>query len=423
MSCQILGLGTATPPNEMNQEEALTLFSTIACEEEKHRRLTRALFRNSAVSKRHTVVPHQLAYHWCQTLKPEMAVTGPEEIALDEPGASCEPAWKRLEEGLDEFTRDSQTLRSPVGAASSRGPSTGERMRMYAAFATQLALESTREAFKQAELEPPQVTHLITVTCTGFDAPGVDLQLIQQLGLSPSTQRIQIGFMGCHAAINGLRTAQAITDSDPSAVVLLCCIELCSLHYRSTWDSQGIIGNALFADGAASMLLGGAAVASDFEQWHVLKTGSMVIPDSLSAMSWKIGDHGFEMKLTGEVSDRIEQDLQPWLCDWLAAQRLSLQDIDHWGVHPGGPRVLSAVEQSLNLPTTALAASRSVLEENGNMSSPTVLFILERFRRQSQKRNCQTHAANGDAHDRGSYCLLLGFGPGLVAEIALLNTC
>jgi prepilin-type processing-associated H-X9-DG protein len=253
---------------------------------------------------------------------------------------------------------------------------------------------------------------LVTVTCTGFEAPGVDIALIRNLLLSPKVQRINVGFMGCHGAINGLRAALAIIQAEPTAKVLLNATELCSLHYRFQWESEGIVGNALFADGSASVVLGQSPPSAAMpESWTLRATGSVLIPDSTAAMSWKIGDHGFEMLLTSDVSDQIERALEPWFTGWLREQGYSREDVEYWGIHPGGPRILEAVQSSLRLGDDQLQTSRSILAANGNMSSPTVLFLLDRFI--AQRRRAGTN--------RRAVAVLLAFGPGLVAEIAVLT--
>lgn len=405
MKPSILGIGTATPVHLMSQDESLQMFSDIVCSEERQRRLARALFHKSGVKNRHTIVPHQVAYNWCRTADPSESCSEP---SAENTGAARPPI---------DLAVPSEVLPKVVGGAS-QGPTTFERMKLYAHFAPELAIESAKKALANAGCSAGEITHLVTVSCTGFDAPGVDIELINQLQLPHSTQRVNVGFMGCHGAINGIRTALAIAHSDPQARVLLCAVELCSLHYRFQWDSEGIIGNALFADGSASMVICQQALSasdstsdSNAADWKLLATGSCLIPDSKQAMSWCVGDHGFEMLLTSEVGDRIEAALSDWLHGWLDAHGVAFSDIDYWGVHPGGPRILSAVGSSLNLPDEALETSRRILSQNGNMSSPTVMFILEDFMRQ------HAEAAN----DSDGYCVLLAFGPGLVAEIALLR--
>lgn len=380
----------------MTQQEATQLFSDIVCEDERQRRLAKMLFRKAAVETRYTVVPHKVAYNWCQDVS-----------GIDPPS---EPSDRAVP----------SQITPQVVPGQSRGPSTRERMELFARFASDLAVRSSEQALSQSGLLAQQITHLVVVTCTGFDAPGVDIELIERLGLPRTTQRVQVGFMGCHAAINGLRTGLAIAAADPQARVLLCAVELCSLHYRYTWDTEGIIGNALFADGSGAVVLGQTDTEphSTTDQspptncsWHLHDTGSVVISDSRQAMSWSIGNHGFDMRLTSDVGDKIEAELAVWLSDWLGRHELSFADIDFWGVHPGGPRILDAVQNSVKLPPAALATSRSILQRHGNMSSPTVLFILNEFRQ----------ARIDNANTQRQHCILLGFGPGLVAEIALLS--
>ena len=393
MNTVILGLGTAAPDYCMSQDEALAMCHDITCETERQRRLARVLFRKSQVENRHLAIPHQIAYSWCQPAEDTVAIGGTPSQTLPD----------KLPE---------------VVPGESPGPSTGERMKLYAELAGELAFQSAKTALGDSKLPGSAITHLVVVTCTGFKSPGVDIELIQRLGLPNTTQRVNVGFMGCHAAINGLRTALAITQADASARVLLCCVEICSVHYRLQWDDETIVGSALFADGAASLVLGQASnvdsvAVGDLDcSWQVIDSGSVVIPDSTDEMSWKIGDHGFQMKLTSGVSIAIENSLRTWLVDWLATHELTLDDIDHWGVHPGGPKILDAVENSLELDKEQLKTSRSILKHYGNMSSPTVLFILNEF------MTSRSESPTG----KPANCLLLAFGPGLVAEVALIQT-
>jgi predicted naringenin-chalcone synthase len=245
------------------------------------------------------------------------------------------------------------------------------------------------------------------VSCTGFAAPGVDIDLIGSLGLRPTTERIHIGFMGCQAVMNALRCARAITLADPRASVLLCAVELCSLHYCFNWDSLRMVSNALFGDGAGAVVLSGASarLPAESSAWKVAATGSCVLPDSKDAMTWRIGDWGFEMSLAATVSDLIRRHLAGWLAEWLGGHGHTIDSIQSWAIHPGGPRILNAAREALSLPAQSTTVSDGVLAEFGNMSSPTVLFILDRLR--------QRHAALP--------CVSLGFGPGLSAEAALFD--
>lgn len=366
MQCSIVGLGTALPAGAVEQEDALAMSSDVICDGPRQERLLRTLFRKSGVRTRRTAIPWQLGYEWARTDGGESASAV----------ATCDVA---------------------------HGPPTGHRMNLYAKHAPPLAQKSASAALANSPVSAGEITHLVTVSCTGFSAPGVDLHLIHHLGLPPTTQRVHVGFMGCHGAINGIRTARGLAAADPGANVLLCAVELCSLHFRMTWDDESMAGNALFADGSAALVINNHSPAE--QGLSIVDTRSCLLPDSGDKMSWMVGDHGFEMKLSGAVPDVIATHVRPWLIDWLAEHDLTIDDIGDWIVHPGGPRILDAVVDALQLPDDSVALSREVLSELGNMSSPTVLFVLERSL----------------AQKRPGPRVVLGFGPGLVAEAALLR--
>jgi len=266
-----------------------------------------------------------------------------------------------------------------------------------------LALKAATEAIERAHITREDIAQVVTVSCTGFAAPGLDTGLIRRLDLCPTVGRTAIGFMGCHGAINGLRVASALANSSPDSSVLLCAVELCTLHFHYGWDGGKTVANTLFADGAAAAIL--RRGASRRGPWRLRATGSCVLPDSAEDMGWRIGDHGFEMTLSSRVPSIIRAQLNDWIRDWLAQHGLARPDIGSWAIHPGGPRVIDAVEQTLGLSPQETAASREVLAENGNMSSPTVLFILNRLAAREAPRPC----------------VMLAFGPGLVVEAALLE--
>lgn len=295
-----------------------------------------------------------------------------------------------------------QTFYQPATGPDDRGPTTAQRMEFYERAASVLAEQSARAALADADLDAKGVTHLITVSCSGFEAPGVDIALVTALGLNPEVARTNVGFMGCHGAFNGLRLAQAFAASDPAARVLVCCVELCSLHEQYSVDPQQIVANALFADGSAAIVVQAGTKKTD---WNLQHQRSLVLRDTQDRMSWRIKDHGFEMTLDPSVPDLIRQQLVGWLDQWLPTQGLSTSDLRSFAVHPGGPRILNAVMEGLELPPEALGASRGVLSEFGNMSSPTILFILHRLKTQQAE----------------TPCLALAFGPGLTIEAALFR--
>ena len=368
MTLAILGLGTALPATTITQDDALRLARSLCCRTDEHATWLPTMYGGTGIRTR--------------------------RLAL---GAD-------LIRDILEGTQESGSPFLPTGAADDRGPTTAERMDHYARLAPPLAVAAARRALDAANLAGTDITHLVTVSCTGFVAPGIDLALIEGLGLVGTVERTHVGYMGCHGALNGLRVARAFTGSERRARVLLVAVELSSLHYHYGWDPQRMVANALFADGAAALVGVPTAVASA-DAWQVVANGSCLVPRSADAMTWTVGDHGFAMTLSKRVPALIAAHLRPWLRTWLAEQGLDQSDVASWVVHPGGPRILEAVEEALDLPRGALAASREVFAECGNMSSPTVLFILDRFRRAGA----------------GRPCVLLGFGPGLMAEAALVR--
>jgi len=308
--------------------------------------------------------------------------------------------------GLD----DLHAFYGPPATAGERGPTTATRMQRYAREAPLLAARAATSALADAGVAPETITHLITVSCTGFQAPGLDVELIDRLALSPSVHRLHIGFMGCHAGFNALAAARETVLAQPHAFVLVCCVELCSLHFAYGWNPEKLIANALFADGASACIVGADALADDScgstpTRWRLLDAASCLLPDSRDAMTWRIGDNGFEMTLSAGIPALIRTHLRPWCDAWLARLGLSPADIPHWAIHPGGPKILTAAAQSISLPESAIDPSRTLLARQGNMSSATLAFLLQQLLRD-----------NASGH-----CVALGFGPGLMAEGLLLE--
>jgi predicted naringenin-chalcone synthase len=368
MSFAILGLGTALPATAVTQAEAIQVAERLTCRTPDRAELLPSLYRQTTIATRH--------------------------LAFD----------PQVIRDILQGTRVSGSVFLPQDRGDDPGPTTGQRMEHYIREAGPLALRAARQALDEAGLAPATVTHLVTVSCSGFSAPGVDIGLIKDLALPATTQRTHVGFMGCHGALNGLRVAQAFTGALPEARVLVCAVELCGLHYHYQWNPKQMVSNALFADGAAAAV-GVSGKAAPAGAWEAVASGACVFPDSEHAMTWNIGDHGFEMTLATRVPDLIARNLRTWLEQWLEQNELRLGDVASWAVHPGGPRILTAVEEALRLDREATVESREVLAAYGNMSSPTVLFILDRLRRRQAARPC----------------VALGFGPGLAAEATLFR--
>jgi len=288
-----------------------------------------------------------------------------------------------------------------------RGPTMMQRNERFAQEAPRIACRAAEEALSKGGVQPGEITHVVTVTCTGFTAPGLDIALIQRLGLPATVQRVAVGFMGCHGLINGLRAARGLVAAEPQARVLVVSVELCSLHYQYGYDPQRIVSGALFADGAAGVIVAGDDVPAESGTiGQITATGSCLIPDSTDAMTWRIGDHGFLMTLEASVPGYIERHLKAYLTDWLAQNGQTVESIGGWAVHPGGVRILQAVETALDLPDDALDIPREVLRDHGNMSSATLGAVLGQF----------------ILHDVPTPWLMLGFGPGLEIEVALIES-
>jgi predicted naringenin-chalcone synthase len=276
-----------------------------------------------------------------------------------------------------------------------------------------LAIAAASQALALSATPATAITHLVTCSCTGFASPGVDVELIDALGLPSDVARTQVGFMGCHGAFNALRVADALAGTAQTAQVLVVCVELCSLHFQYGTLSDHVIANSLFADGAAAAVgrapdpAGPASNHPGPRQptWRLARQASRLLPDSRRAMGWLVGDTGFEMSLSAKVPDLIAAHLPGAVDGFLASAGLTRDAVVGWGVHPGGPRILSAVEESLELQPAALADSRGVLADHGNMSSATVLFVLDRLR----------------ARPAPSPALAMAFGPGLTLELALFT--
>jgi alpha-pyrone synthase len=244
-----------------------------------------------------------------------------------------------------------------------RFPSTAARMALFDQHALPLALPACREAI--AGLRPPDVTHLVVTSCTGLSAPGLDLQLQQALGLRSSLERTVIGFMGCYAAINGLKAAWHIVRSVPTAKVLLVNLEICTLHLHEQVDLEGLLGFMQFADGCAASLISAQPQGLELQRFHC-----DVLPAAAELITWRVGDRGFDMVLAPALPKVLSENIAG-LLKWVDAP------ISLWAVHPGGRAILDAVEGALNLPQDALKTSRAVLRDFGNMSSATVMFVLK----------------------------------------------
>lgn len=292
---------------------------------------------------------------------------------------------------------------APGHPSNPRRPGTAERMQAYADAAVDLAAKAAGHALEGALTPAESITHLVTASCTGFGAPGVDLALVDRLRLPASVRRTNVGFMGCHAAVNALAVARALAEESPANRVLVVCVEVSTVHFHHDVRMDRLISNILFADGAGATVVGGPG--NDRSSNRLTTTASRLIPDSKGAMAWEVGDHGFEMTLAAEVPDLIASVLRGWVDEVLEEHGLRRADIGGWAIHPGGPRVIDAVTNALDIPSEDALTSREILRTRGNMSSATLLHIIERFQRDSIPRPW----------------VGLAFGPGLAGELVLIR--
>lgn len=276
-------------------------------------------------------------------------------------------------------------------------PGTQKRMQFYERHALGLAQNALDELGLPAVKD--RVTHLILTTCTGFYAPGLDLQIVEHYGLKDSVERTVVGFMGCNAAFNALKLARHIVLSEPRALVLVLNLELCTLHLKQTQDLEQLLSFLVFADGCAASL-----VSAEPRGLALHSFRSTILPDSGGHITWRIGDEGFDMVLSGQIPAGIAAGLPPYLPAMLEGQELA--DIRHWAVHPGGRIILDSVQKALGLPDAALAPSREILRDFGNMSSATIMFVL--------KNLLERHDASGPG-------CAMAFGPGVTIESMLFH--
>lgn len=397
----IHAIGAAVPQTVLRQDNAREIFRSQAGCSPLTRRLIGATFDASAINTRHTVI-----------------------------------------EEFEGASREEATFVDADGAILS--PSTAARNAVYTREAGALGLRAASRALGDLPgLDPSEFTHVVTVSCTGFSAPGLDVDLVRGLGLRPDARRLHVGFLGCYGAFPALHHAVSVCRSEPNAVVLLVCVELCSLHLRVSDDRDAILASSVFADGAAAAVVSARDLASENvasetdaardagpagaaepavagsapraparARLEVATMKSLLTEATSEHMSWTIGDLGFEMVL----SSYVPRILEAKIVDALEPLRRARPDLVPgpwadiwWAIHPGGRSILDRVQHALGLDESGLMASRAVLREFGNMSSATVLFILQRLLREAER------APTG----RPRTICSAAFGPGLTVESAL----
>lgn len=279
-------------------------------------------------------------------------------------------------------------------------PSLEQRMVYYQRYAAPLSVDAIRDCL-EGKMSTDEITHLITVSCTGMSAPGLDLQVMELLDLPKNIYRTSVNFMGCYAAIHAFKIADAICNSQPEAKVLVVCTELCTLHFQKEASVDNIASSLLFGDGSAAVLI---TCENHSQQGLKIKNFySEVIAKGKKDMAWELSSSGFLMTLSGYIPELIEHDFEAFVQRALQAGGQSMDQISHWCVHPGGKKILEAIHKSLHLKNGELDACYDVLRRYGNMSSPTILFVLKDLMEQIKE-------------EKEATVFGAAFGPGLTME-------
>jgi predicted naringenin-chalcone synthase len=277
-------------------------------------------------------------------------------------------------------------------------PSLEKRMQWFQKYAPVLSVAAIRNCLDGSSEK--EISHLITVSCTGMSAPGLELQVMELLDLPKNIFRSSVNFMGCYAAIHALKIADAICAKDTSAKVMIVCTELCTLHFQKETTTDSIASSLLFGDGAAA-----AFVTGDNDERKGLKLESFyseVLSKGKQDMAWELSSTGFLMTLSGYVPELIEEDFSPLVTRSLERSTVKKEEIKHWCIHPGGRRILDAIHRSLQLKNGDLDPCYAVLKNFGNMSSATILFVLKDIMEESLST--------------GDKIFTAAFGPGLTME-------
>ena len=360
----IHGIGTAVPPNKISQEAHYTILESANEMSRSEKLHLRKIYSGSGIEFRHSV--------------------------------------------LAEFdNEDSPT--NVLFHPSNHHPAlpVSERMNLFEHHAAELCLTAVKECFENfTSLVPSDVTHLITFSCTGMFAPGLDIQLLEKLNLKNNIERTSINFMGCYAGINALKTANHICRSQPDAVVLLAGVELCTLHYQKNAKQDQVIANAIFADGASACVVSAKKCQAKNKTviFCLLNFYSEVESSGKEEMVWRIGNFGFDLRLSAYVPMLIKKSIHSLTEKLFAKANITKQDIAYYALHPGGKKILEACEDALHITKEQNKISYDVLRENGNMSSVTIFFVLKEYLKVLSQ------------NDAGKKILACAFGPGLTME-------
>ncbi len=360
---KIVSIGTAGPAYQHKQSSILDFMQRVYALNEADKRKLKFLYRQGGIDTRYSVIPdYSLPAAQWQFYSPS--------------------------ENLEPF------------------PKLEQRMQWFQQEAAPLSLQAIHKCV--ANFPGKKITHLITVSCTGMSAPGLDLELLELLELPPTTFRTSVNFMGCYAAIQALKIADAFCRADKEANVLIVCTELCTLHFQKENTIDNITSSMLFSDGAAAVLVSGGGGRYE-EGLTIGNFYSTVALKGKKDMAWELSSKGFRMTLSSYVADMIEENFDELVQNALTTAGLQKEKITHWCIHPGGKRILEAVHSSLGFTNGQLQSCYDILRDYGNMSSPTVLFVLELIMNKLKKQEQDKIFA-------------AAFGPGLTMETLILSS-
>lgn len=363
----IKSIGTAVPPNKISQSHHYSILENAngLTREEKLR--LRKVYNKSGIENRYSVL---------------------------------------AEFGDDQF--DDHLLFDPSGISPSLGVS--KRMSLFDDFALNLIESAALDCFNKINnFDKSLITHVITFSCTGMSAPGLDIQLIDRLGLNRNAERTCINFMGCYAAFNAIKVADHITKSVDDAVVLIVGVELCTLHYNKSKEPDQVVANAIFADGAAAAIISKLEFVTDHLKFNLLNFYSEFEPAGSKDMVWRIGDTGFDLRLSSYVPELLQNAMNDFIEKLFIRSKLTVNDIQYYALHPGGVKILEACEVALNITPLQNKISYEVLRDYGNMSSVTILFVLNEYLKM---------LTDADINKKMVSC---AFGPGLTMESMVLE--
>lgn len=364
MKMKLLALSTAVPSHSFSQMKAAEIMVHAFGLQGKEAARVRKIYAHSAIENRHSV----------------------------------------LEDASRDFADWEFYANFPVSAPGMRA-----RNDLYKREAVALATQVSLRAVSEWGGNPQRITHVISVSCTGVLAPGIEYLLIEALQLSPSVERFGINFMGCFGAFKALGLAQALVAENPDARILIVCTELCTLHLQPQNTVEQHVANALFSDGSAAVIVGGNDQSDERVIAQIVRRSTRAISGTRQFMSWEAGDHGYVMGLSPEVARYLEKHIKGFAQDLLGSTIAFDQCV--WAVHPGGTAILKAIEIACALAPEQTEASWHVLAKYGTMSSATFLFVLQEIYRR-RERISSSHPP---------WCVGLGFGPGLSVEGLLLQ--